>query len=141
MNESEDKPTPGRVPPPLPPDESVDREWADRLKVPCNPVRPVPPPLPETPQPGGASPASPIAPIRPSMPPAYLLLSLLSLLLCCLIPGIVALWYSTRVSSRYWAADYDGAARASRRAEIWIIASVVCGVLWNTLSFPLGLLF
>lgn len=63
------------------------------------------------------------------MPPTYLLWSILATILCCFIPGIVAIIFSSMVSSKYYARDYEGARRASRMAEYWIIASIVLGVV------------
>ena len=74
------------------------------------------------------------------MPKNYLLWSVLTTLLCCFAAGIVALVFSTQVASRYYRGDYDGAERASRNAQIWVIASVVLGVITNTLYLPLMLI-
>lgn len=63
------------------------------------------------------------------MPPNYLAWSIVVTILCCLIGGIVAIIYSTQVSSRYMAGDYEGAERASRNARTWIIVSASVGGL------------
>ncbi|MCM1483066.1 MAG: CD225/dispanin family protein [Muribaculaceae bacterium] len=65
----------------------------------------------------------------PAMPPTYLAWSIVCILLCCMIPGIVALVYSTRVEPRYNSGDYEGARRASQTALLWIIAGVVLGLV------------
>lgn len=78
-------------------------------------------------------------PQQEPMPPAYLLWSILSTVLCCLIPGIIAIIYSTRVSSRYFRGDISGAKRASRLAEIWIIVSVVLGIVSAAVYIPIYL--
>ena len=46
---------------------------------------------------------------QPPMPPTYLAWSIAVTILCCLIGGIVAIVYSSQVSSRYIAGDYQGA--------------------------------
>lgn len=74
------------------------------------------------------------------MPPTYLVWSILSLVLCCSIAGIVAVVFSTMVSSRFYAHDYEGSRRASRNAQIWIIISIVLGVVTNAIYLPLLLL-
>ncbi|MDE5876809.1 MAG: CD225/dispanin family protein [Muribaculaceae bacterium] len=138
-----------QVPPPVP--VSTDREWADRLGVQYNPekVAEVPPPVPvghvrtyvtqQNPQqPAPQSPQSPQD--MPPMPPTYLLWSVLALVLCCMIPGIVAVIFSAQVSSRYYRGDIEGSRRASRMAEIWIIVSFVLGVLSATLYLPMMLI-
>lgn len=80
-------------------------------------------------------------PIEPEtakpMPPTYIAWSIVAMLLCCLIPGIVALCYSSKVSSRYSAGDYQGAQKASETACIWLIITIVCGLI----SFPFQILF
>ena len=56
-----------------------------------------------------------------------------------MVPGIVAVFYSAQVSSRYHNGDIEGAKRASKAAEAWIIASFVLGLLSTTLQFPIML--
>lgn len=71
------------------------------------------------------------------MPPTYLVWSVIMTVLCCLVPGVVAIIFSSQVSTKYYAGDIEGAKRASRRAEIWIIVSFVLGVLSATLYVPI----
>lgn len=79
-------------------------------------------------------------PLSEPMPDTYLLWSVIITILCCLIPGVVAIIYSASVSSRYYAGDIEGAKRASRNAQIWCIVSVIAGIIWATLYLPLSLL-
>lgn len=65
----------------------------------------------------------------PPMPSTYLVWSIVTMLLCCLIPGIVALIYSLKVSSRYSAGDYEGAEKASEMASMWVMVTIVCGLI------------
>ena len=58
--------------------------------------------------------------VRPAMPPTYLVLSILVTIFLCRIAGIVAIVYSTQVSSCYYAGNYEGAAHASRQARRWV---------------------
>ena len=74
-------------------------------------------------------PATQPARTLPPMPPTYLAWSIVVLLVCCLIPGIVALIASTRVEPRYNSGDYAGARRASNQALIWILVGVVLGLI------------
>lgn len=71
------------------------------------------------------------------MPPTWLVWSVIMTVFCCTIPGIVAIIFSSQVSSRYGMGDIEGAKRASRNAEIWIIVSFVLGVLSSTLYLPI----
>lgn len=74
------------------------------------------------------------------MPKAYMVWSIITTVLMCMPAGVVAIVYSSLVSSRYYAGDYAGAERASQLAQIWIIVSIVTGVIGNTLYFPFMLL-
>lgn len=76
---------------------------------------------------------------REPMPPAYLVWAIIIMVFCCTIPGIVAIIYSSQVSSKYNMGDIEGAKRASRYAQIWIIVSFVLGVLSSTLYLPIML--
>lgn len=74
---------------------------------------------------------------EPPMPSTYLVWAVVMTILCCMPAGIVAIVFGSQVSSRYYSGDYEGAKRASRRAEIWIIVSFVLGVLTQTLYMPM----
>ena len=74
------------------------------------------------------------------MPSTWLVWSVLSTIFCCFIPGIIAIIFSSQVSSKYYAGDIEGAKRASRTAEIWIIVSVVLGIMSATLYLPFMLI-
>lgn len=136
--------------PEIPESVKVDEEWAERLGVDFDRERVVtPPPVPGG-APGAAHPAQPIfvmdpsalqqPPVREPMPPTYMVWAILATVCCCLPAGIAAIVFSANVSSRYFARDYEGARRASRQAEIWIIVSIVTGVVFNALYLPLSLL-
>lgn len=71
----------------------------------------------------------PQAPNGQVMPPNYLVWSILVTLLCCLPGGIVAIVYSTQVSSRFLQGDYEGANASSRNARKWAIISAVAGAV------------
>lgn len=74
------------------------------------------------------------------MPATYLIWSILVTIFCCFIPGIIAIIFSSQVSSKYYAGDLEGAKRSSRAAEAWIIVSVVLGVVAATLYLPFMLI-
>lgn len=76
-------------------------------------------------------------PNRPPMPKTYMVWSIIAILLCCFIPAIVAIIYSSQVNSKYYSGDYEGAERASRNAQIWIIISFVLGLVGSTLYIPI----
>lgn len=73
---------------------------------------------------------------REPMPSTWLIWSILVTIFCCFIPGIIAIIFSSQVTSKYYMGDIEGAKRASYNAEIWIIVSFVLGVLTATLYLP-----
>lgn len=123
--------------------ENRDKEWADRLGMEYTPPTPPPPFTPdniepsENPEPSGNPGAPGSYYSAPQMPQNYLLWSILAAIFCCTVPAIVAIIYGSIVSTKYWSRDYEGARHASRTAEIWIIVSIVLGVI----SFPLSVIF
>lgn len=78
--------------------------------------------------------------VEEPMPDTYLVWSIIITILCCTPAGIVAIIYSSIVSSRYFRGNIEGAKRASRLAQIWCIISIVVGIIWMTLYMPLSLL-
>ena len=74
--------------------------------------------------------------MREPMPPNYLIWAILTTIFCCFIPGIIAIVFSSQVSNRYFSGDIEGAKQSSRLAQIWIIISVVIGVVGATLWLP-----
>lgn len=63
------------------------------------------------------------------MPQTYLPWAIVTMLFCCLIPGIITLIYSFKVSSRYNAGDYEGARKASDTTAVWLMVTIVCGLI------------
>lgn len=137
--------------PVVPQPEEVTEEVMEELKNPASVPPPIPPEMPGAPYYGAPVPPPVNSPVTPPpygsgpmqnnngrpMPPTYLVWSVVCTLLCCMVPGILAIIFSSQVSSKYFAGDYEGAERASRRAEIWIIISFVLGIISATLYFPL----
>lgn len=73
------------------------------------------------------------------MPRSYLAWSILMTIVCCTVCGIVAIIYSASVNSKVSMGLYEQAERASRRAQGWIIASFVLGLLYYTIMLPFQL--
>mgnify|MGYP000000016493 FL=1 len=61
-------------------------------------------------------------------PPTNLVWSILITLFCCLPFGLVAVYYSSRVERLYYNGDYAASLKASKRAEMWCIISLLCQV-------------
>lgn len=137
--------------PPMPP--TPDEEWAKKLGLDFDPKKAeenqqTPPPAPEPPQynnfnnPGQPAPQmNPLqTPQQPEpMPDTYMVWSVISLVCCCFPASVVAIIYSAQVSSKYYAGDSEGAKRCSDRAQIWIIVSIVLGIIGMALYIPLTL--
>lgn len=128
-------------------DPTPESEWADALKIQFTPPK-IPTTPPEVPEQQPVNNPQPFwrpktdnfkqEPINHSepMPATYLIWSILATVFCCFIPGIIAIIFSSMVSSKYYMGDLEGSRRASRMAEIWIIVSVVLGVVAATLYLP-----
>jgi hypothetical protein len=65
----------------------------------------------------------------PANIPNYLVHSILTTLCCCLPFGIVALVFSSQVSSKLAAGDVAGAQAASRSARTWVIVAFISGIV------------
>lgn len=100
-------------------------------------------PTPEAPQPTAtpqapaynAAPAygnpQPQAPNTQVAPPNYLVWSILATLFCCIPGGVIAIVYSTQVSSRFQQGDYAGALASSRNARKWVMISAITALsIW-----------
>lgn len=125
--------------------KSVDEEWAETLRMNFDESRlaSTPPPVPgSSPSPATYAPYSPYvnpvkAPEREPMPSTWLVWAIIVTICCCTIPGIVAIIFSSQVATRYATGDYEGARRASRNAEIWIIVSFVVGLVSASIYLPI----
>lgn len=117
-----------------------DQEWAQTLGINYNPEEnqeqpqaPTAQAAPET----APSARTSGAPSDQPMPPTYLVWSIVMTVLCCFVPGVVAIIFSSQVTSKWQTGDIEGARKASERAQIWIIVSFVLGVLSATLYAPI----
>lgn len=98
-------------------------------------VAPPPPPAPPRiyePERSGA--------VRPPKPPTYLAWSIASIVLCCLIPGVIAVIYAAKVTPCYDRGDYEAARKASERAELWLIIAITLGIVAAPFQFVLTLM-
>lgn len=65
----------------------------------------------------------------PPMPPTRLGWNIAATILCCIPAGIIGIVFSAMVRNKYDQGDYDGALKASNRASLWFILSVVLGII------------
>ncbi len=73
----------------------------------------------------------------PQCPPTYLVWAIIATICCCLPAGIVAIIYAVNIKNAYYSGDYAKAYRNSSRAQIWIIVSIVLGII----AIPLQILY
>jgi Interferon-induced transmembrane protein len=109
-----------KYPPPKPPTPTTGYQ-------PSPPQPPSPPPQPQQayqPQPG----YRPDVGRQPVQPPARWPLSIISFL-CFFLVGIVALYFSAQVGSRWRTGNTAGAEKASQMALLWGIAGIVIGLI------------
>ncbi|MDE6116702.1 MAG: CD225/dispanin family protein [Duncaniella sp.] len=66
---------------------------------------------------------------RPPMPNNYLAWAIVVTICCCIVTGIVAIVYASKVSPAYYRGDYLAAQKASERASMWVIISFVLGLI------------
>lgn len=81
--------------------------------------------------------AAPVQPVQPQpepCPPTNLVWAIITTVLCCIPPGIVAIFYALKVSNKYREDDIEGAKRASETGAWWCIAAIILGII----SMPLG---
>lgn len=117
--------TPPPYSPTTPPEVQMPPEMPMQQVVPIAPLSPIPPLPPSQ---------------RPEMPPTNMVWAIVSTLLCCMPAGVVAIIYASQVASKFYAGDVLGAKKASDRAAIWVIASVVLGIVGGALYLPVLLL-
>lgn len=78
-------------------------------------------------QPYGQQPGQ--QPGQPPMPRNYLIWAIIVTICCCIVTGIVAIIYASKVSPAYYSGNYMAAQDASNKAEMWVIVSFVLGLI------------
>ncbi|MDY6372210.1 MAG: CD225/dispanin family protein [Bacteroidales bacterium] len=67
-------------------------------------------------------------------PNDLLVWSILSTIFCCLVTGIVAIVYSSKVNNLWDSGEHAEAIEAARKAKIWnivgLVIGLVCLVIW-----------
>lgn len=81
----------------------------------------------------------PSTPIGPK-PDNHLVWSILSTFLCCLVGGIVAWVYSSKVDSSWNYGRYNEAVEYSNKAKSWNLISLITGICWVILYTVLSIL-
>lgn len=73
-------------------------------------------------------------------PPTNLVWAILAAILCCTplaIPGII---FAIMVRKKYNRGDYEGAFKASERAALWTILSIVLGLIYQPFSAVISMM-
>ena len=71
--------------------------------------------------------------------PNYLPWSIAATLLCCIPGGIIAIVYSSKATNAQNIGNYDVAKKAANNAKLWLIISVVSGLIVLLSTFMTGL--
>ena len=119
--------------------------------VPQPPVAQPPMPQPPMPQPPVAQPPMPQPPVaQPPMPqppvapeaeaPTNLVWAVIATVMCCQITGVIAIVYGAMTSSANSAGNYEKARRYSDIAQIWVMVSIVLGLIYMPIALLMMML-
>ena len=111
---------------------------------PAMPQPPVPQPpelqhaMPQPPMPQPPMPQPPVAPEAEA--PTNLVWAVIATVMCCQITGVIAIVYGAMTSSANSAGNYDKARRYSDIAQIWVMVSIVLGLIYMPIALLLMML-
>ena len=124
--ESESSVTPPPVPQPPVPQPPV-----------LQPAMPQPP-VPQPPMPQPPMPQPPVAPEAEA--PTNLVWAVIATVMCCQITGVIAIVYGAMTSSANSAGNYEKARRYSDIAQIWVMVSIVLGLIYMPIALLMMML-
>lgn len=107
-----------------------------------------PPPVPQQPelqpalpQPPVPQPPMPQPPVAPEAEvPTNLVWAVIVTVMCCQITGVIAIVYGVMTSSANSAGNYEKARRYSDIAQIWVMVSIVLGLIYMPIALLLMML-
>ena len=108
------------------------------------PQPPVPQPpelqhaMPEPPMPQPPLPQPPVAPEAEA--PTNLVWAVIATVMCCQITGVIAIVYGAMTSSANSAGNYEKARRYSDIAQIWVMVSIVLGLIYMPIALLMMML-
>ena len=103
------------------------------------PQPPVPqPPMPQPPMPQPPMPQPPVAPEAEA--PTNLVWAVIATVMCCQITGVIAIVYGAMTSSANSAGNYEKARRYSDIAQIWVMVSIVLGLIYMPIALLMMML-
>ena len=92
-----------------------------------------PPPVPQPPMP-----QPPVAPEAEA--PTNLVWAVIATVMCCQITGVIAIVYGAMTSSANSAGNYEKARRYSDIAQIWVMVSIVLGLIYMPIALLMMML-
>lgn len=109
--------------------------------VPQPPVPQPPMPQPPVPQPPMPQPPMPQPPVTPEAEaPTNLVWAVIATVMCCQITGVIAIVYGAMTSSANSAGNYEKARRYSDIAQIWVMVSIVLGLIYMPIALLMMML-
>ena len=108
------------------------------------PQPPVPQPpelqhaMPQSPMPQSPMPQPPVAPEAEA--PTNLVWAVIATVMCCQITGVIAIVYGAMTSSANSAGNYEKARRYSDIAQIWVMVSIVLGLIYMPIALLMMML-
>ena len=109
--------------------------------VPQPPVPQPPMPQPPVPQPPMPQPPMPQPPVAPEAEaPTNLVWAVIATVMCCQITGVIAIVYGAMTSSANSAGNYEKARRYSDIAQIWVMVSIVLGLIYMPIALLMMML-
>lgn len=132
-------------------EHSENSEQSEQSEHSESSVTPPPVPQPPVPQPPELQHAMPQPPMpQPPMPqppvapeaeaPTNLVWAVIATVMCCQITGVIAIVYGVMTSSANSAGNYDKARRYSDIAQIWVMVSIVLGLIYMPIALLLMML-
>lgn len=103
------------------------------------PQPPMPqPPMPQPPMPQPPMPQPPVTPEAEA--PTNLVWAVIATVMCCQITGVIAIVYGAMTSSANSAGNYEKARRYSDIAQIWVMVSIVLGLIYMPIALLMMML-
>lgn len=121
--------------------ESSENSEQSESPVTPPPVTPPPVPQPPMPQPPMPQPPMPQPPVAPEAEaPTNLVWAVIATVMCCQITGVIAIVYGAMTSSANSAGNYEKARRYSDIAQIWVMVSIVLGLIYMPIALLMMML-
>lgn len=122
-------------------EQSEQSEHSEHSEESESSVTPPPVPQPPVPQPPVPQPPVPQPPVAPEAEaPTNLVWAVIATVMCCQFTGVIAIVYGAMTSSANSAGNYEKARRYSDIAQIWVMVSIVLGLIYMSIAFLMMML-